>query len=99
MFLRRAKALPSAGRRGHVHINLAPEARGAGAGRALLEAFLSAARKAGVTEIGAAVRADNAGGRRFFEAMDFVSARTRIGYRVPAPTARTYDVVDYGRRL
>jgi ribosomal protein S18 acetylase RimI-like enzyme len=99
LFLRRAKALPSASRRGHLHINLAPEARGAGAGRALAEVFLSAAKKAGVAEIGAAVRADNAGGRRFFEAMGFVPARTRVGYRVPAPAPRTYDVVDYGRRL
>jgi ribosomal protein S18 acetylase RimI-like enzyme len=98
LFLHREKTQTSAARRGHVHINLAPEARGAGAGRALWEAFLSAASKAGVAEIGAAVRADNAGGRRFFEAMGFTPLRTRVGYRVVTPVPRAYEVVDYRRR-
>lgn len=98
LFLRREKTVPSAGRRGHVHVNLSAEARGAGAGRALWEAFLPMAVKAGVAELGAAVRADNAGGRKFFEAMGFVAAGTRVGYRVLMPSAQTYEVVEYRRR-
>lgn len=53
----------------HVHINVRAEWRGRQVGRQLWEKF--AARVTG--RVTASVRADNAGGRRFFESLGFVA--------------------------
>lgn len=55
----------------HLHVNLDAAARGCGAGRRLLAAFVDQARGAGVPGLHAWVRADNAAGLRFFAAAGF----------------------------
>jgi ribosomal protein S18 acetylase RimI-like enzyme len=79
----------------HFHINLAPTLRGRGAGKALMEAYLAAAQKAGAAFSHAAVREDNAGARRFFESLGFQEKGCRPAFRTPGPEGREYAAVLY----
>jgi ribosomal protein S18 acetylase RimI-like enzyme len=84
-----------AGKCAHLHINLRPSLRGLGAGPALMEAFLAAARAGRVQSVRAAVREDNAGARRFFERMGFSSLGRRPAFRTAGPDGREYGAVLY----
>jgi ribosomal protein S18 acetylase RimI-like enzyme len=82
-----------AGRRGHLHMNLAPSLRGRGAGSSLLERYLEAARAAGLAFVHVAIREDNAGGLRFFERMGFQPLGARSAFRTRGPGGRDYRAV------
>jgi ribosomal protein S18 acetylase RimI-like enzyme len=55
----------------HLHINLLPAARGSGAGRALIEAWLARLRTLGSPGCHLGTMAENAGAIRFFRRMGF----------------------------
>ena len=55
----------------HLHIALAPEAQGKGAGRALMETYLTALRAAGVPRVHLSMSAANAGARAFYDRLGF----------------------------
>lgn len=65
------RAVSAATHPGHLHLNLVRAVRGQRVGQQLLEQFLAQARAAGVPGVHAAVREDNAAGRRFFDRMGF----------------------------
>ncbi len=69
--LRRAAIVDLTAYPAHLHLNLDAAARGCGAGRRLLEAFMEQARAAGIPGLHAWVRADNTGALSFFEHAGF----------------------------
>lgn len=87
---------PLRGYPAHLHINLAPDVRGGGVGRALVERFLDAARLAGVPGVTASVREDNAAGRAFFERLRFVPLARHRQLRLAS--GRVQYAVIHGRR-
>lgn len=56
----------------HLHIDLVPQARGSGAGRALMAAWFGRLEEVGVTGCYLQTTAENAGAVAFFERMGFV---------------------------
>jgi len=83
----------------HFHINLLPEARGAGIGARLVEEFFARARKAGILGVHVSVRGDNESGCRFFEGLGFVElARRRMVVPVRGRRVETAAIV-YGKKL
>jgi len=56
----------------HVHVNVRAEFRGHQVGWQLMTLFLEQVKSSGLSGVHANVRADNAGGRRFFERMGFL---------------------------
>lgn len=96
----RRSAAPDLGTHpGHLHINLVPEARGAGVGVALMGRFLDAARSAGVTGVRANVREDNAAARRFFERQGFRAMARFVAFRAASADLPDWVTVIYGLRL
>lgn len=71
----------------HLHINLLPAARGAGAGGRLVRAWLDELRAAQVPGCFLQTAAENTNAIRFFEEMGF----TRRGSPIPAPCERTRE--------
>jgi ribosomal protein S18 acetylase RimI-like enzyme len=76
----------------HLHIALAPEAQGKGAGRALMNTYLNALRAAGVARVHLSVNAANTGARAFYDRLGFhqiarpTPARVLLGRRThPLP--------------
>ncbi len=69
----------------HLHINLLPAARGAGAGSRLVHAWLDDLRASAVPGCFLQTMAENTNAIAFFEAMGF----TRRGEAIPAPGERT----------
>lgn len=94
----RCAKIPLADYPAHLHINLRPEFRGYGIGRALLEQWLRCARQAGIRGVHAGVNADNVNGRRFFEAMGFRLLSRRFSFRLPEKN-RTVETCVYGLSL
>lgn len=85
--------------RGHLHINLLPEARGRGAGRQLIEAFTEALRTAGVPGVFLETSCENTRAVGFFRAMGFEPVDSW-----PAPGCRRQQrgrihVLAMGKRL
>jgi ribosomal protein S18 acetylase RimI-like enzyme len=69
-----------AGYPAHLHIDLLPEAQGQGAGRALIDTFLAALRKAGVEHVHLGMSAANVGARAFYDRLGFHEiARSDVG--------------------
>lgn len=64
-------------------IALAPEARGSGQGRALMNALLDAADQRGVREVFLEVRADNPVARGLYDSLGFAEIAIRRGYYQP----------------
>ncbi|SHG43096.1 GNAT family N-acetyltransferase [Cognatishimia maritima] len=64
-------------------IDLSPEARGTGAGRALMEALLSVAKAEGVHSMMAGIAGENTAGVRFHAALGFneVARLPEVGYK------------------
>lgn len=83
---------------GHLHLNIAPEGRGRGAGRVLLDAFLSAARAAGTRGVHLGTRLDNPH-RSFFEKNGFVEIGRATVPSFQSEGPRTDPIVVYGRQL
>jgi ribosomal protein S18 acetylase RimI-like enzyme len=76
----------------HLHLNLAPDFRGRGLGRTLLQTCLAALARAGVVGVRASVRDDNAGAQAFFRRMGFQPLGT--GWAVsPAPGLRRRSIL------
>jgi ribosomal protein S18 acetylase RimI-like enzyme len=76
----------------HLHIALAPQAQGQGAGRALMDTFLTALRAAGVSRVHLSMGAANTGARAFYDRLGFhqiarpTPARVLLGRRThPLP--------------
>lgn len=69
----------------HLHIDLLPEGRGVGLGRALVRRWLDALRRAGIGGCHLETWAENDGAVAFFEAMGFC----RRGHPVPMPGVRS----------
>ncbi len=82
----------------HLHLALAPAARGAGLGRRLVEAFLARLAAAGVPGVHAVVRGENAGARRFFARLGFRPLESGPALRLPGDASGAWKVV-YGREL
>ena len=55
----------------HLHIALAPQAQGKGAGRALMDTYLEALRAAGVPRVHLSMSAANIGARAFYDRLGF----------------------------
>lgn len=55
----------------HLHIALAPQAQGKGAGRALIDTYLKALRAAGVPRVHLSMSAANTGARAFYDRLGF----------------------------
>ena len=83
----------------HLHLALAPTARGAGLGRRLVEAFLARLAAAGVPGVHAIVRGENAGGRRFFARLGFRPLERGPALRLPGGASAGSWKVVYGREL
>jgi len=81
----------------HLHLALAPAARGKGLGRRLAQAFVERLRAAGVPGVHAVVRAENARGRRFFERLGFQVVGSGPALRLPGERAGRKVV--YGRQV
>ena len=64
-------------------IAVAPAARGAGHGRALMNTLIAAARSAGAVEMYLEVRADNPVARSLYASLDFVEVGVRPRYYQP----------------
>ncbi len=71
----------------HLHINLLPEARGAGAGAALMHAWFGRLATMGSSGCHLAMLAENKDALSFFERMGF----RRVGSPLPIPGMRTRD--------
>ncbi len=56
---------------GHLHIALAPQAQGKGAGRALMDTYLTALRATGVRGVHVSMSAANTGARAFYDRLGF----------------------------
>lgn len=69
----------------HLHIDLLPEGRSIGLGRALVRRWLESLRRAGVAGCHLETWAENDGAVAFFEAMGF----SRRGHPVPMPGLRS----------
>lgn len=83
----------------HLHMNLAREARGAGAGRQLLEKFIDQCAAAKVPGIHLSTRGDNTAAQRFFEKNGFSKIAMIHSYR-PGPVGPApVPVVIMGRKL
>jgi ribosomal protein S18 acetylase RimI-like enzyme len=71
----------------HLHIALAPQAQGKGAGRALMDTYLTALRAAGVPRVHLSMSAANTGARAFYDRLGFhqiarpTPARVLLGRR------------------
>lgn len=65
----------------HLHVNLAAELRGQGAGGALVDRFVKQCQEAGVAGIHLAARGDNSSGHQFFERHGFARIATVSAYR------------------
>ncbi len=76
----------------HLHVNVAPGARGSGMGAGLLERFLATLRQAGVPGVRVSVRADNKSGLNFFRRHGFEEAARIPGLRV-LPDVRWTSVI------
>lgn len=87
----------SKGYSAHLHLNISQDARGQGAGSALLQRFIEAAREARVRGVTATVREDNADGRAFFERNGFVPLVRHRLFRLPSGTVR-YAII-HGRQI
>lgn len=83
----------------HLHVNVDKSARSRLVGPRLVERFFDQVKVAGVSGVHAAVRGDNAGGRKFFERLGFVEV-ARYPMIVPKNDGRldTYAVI-YGKKL
>ncbi len=81
----------------HLHLALAPAARGKGLGRRLAEGFVERLAAAGVSGVHAVVRAENARGRRFFERLGFRLIGSWPALRLPGE--RVARKVVYGREV
>jgi ribosomal protein S18 acetylase RimI-like enzyme len=81
----------------HLHLALAPTARGRGLGRRLAEAFVERLAAAGVPGVHAVVREENAGARRFFERLGFRPLARGPALRLPG--AADGRKVVYGREV
>lgn len=55
----------------HLHIALAPQAQGKGAGRALMDTYLEALRSAEVPSVHLSMSASNTGARAFYDRLGF----------------------------
>lgn len=55
----------------HLHIALAPQAQGKGAGRALIDTYLKALRAAGIPRVHLSMSAANTGARAFYDHLGF----------------------------
>jgi ribosomal protein S18 acetylase RimI-like enzyme len=55
----------------HLHIALAPQAQGKGAGRVLMDTYLKALRAAGVPRVHLSMSAANTGARAFYDRLGF----------------------------
>jgi ribosomal protein S18 acetylase RimI-like enzyme len=55
----------------HLHIALAPEVQGKGAGRALMDTYLAALRARGVSRVHLAMSTANTGAHAFYERLGF----------------------------
>jgi ribosomal protein S18 acetylase RimI-like enzyme len=76
----------------HLHIALAPQARGRGAGRALMDTYLNALRSAGIPRVHLSMNAANSRARAFYDRLGFhqiahpTPARVLLGRRThPLP--------------
>lgn len=76
----------------HIHMNLLPRLQGQGVGSALLDEWVSLARRAGVSGIHLGVNAGNQGGLRFWSSRGF----TRL---VPPLVSLSETTVWFGRTL
>ena len=81
----------------HLHLALAPTARGKGLGRRLAQAFVERLAAVGVKGVHAVVRAENARGRRFFERLGFRVVGSWPALRLPGERAARKVV--YGREI
>jgi ribosomal protein S18 acetylase RimI-like enzyme len=81
----------------HLHLALAPAARGKGLGRRLAEAFVERLGEVGVAGVHAVVRAENVKGRRFFERLEFREVGSWPALRLPGEKAARKVV--YGREI
>lgn len=84
---------------GHLHVNLAEEARGAGLGAALVEACLAEGRRNGVAGFHLETMSDNARAIRFFEKLGFTEIGRRFPFRHIDPAQADRAVLVYGRPL
>lgn len=64
-------------------IAVAPAARRAGLGRALMNALIGEARKRGALEVFLEVRADNPGAQHLYETLGFEQIAVRVAYYQP----------------
>jgi ribosomal protein S18 acetylase RimI-like enzyme len=60
-----------AGYPAHLHIAVAPQAQGKGAGRALMDTYLTALRAAGIPRVHLSMSASNTGARAFYDRLGF----------------------------
>jgi GNAT superfamily N-acetyltransferase len=67
----------------HLHIALAPQAQGKGAGRALMDTYLEALRAAGVPCVHLIMSAANTGARAFYDRLGFHQIARPTPTRVP----------------
>lgn len=82
----------------HLHVNLAPDYRGHGLGRKLVETFAEFAGKRGSAGVHASVREDNEKGRAFFERLGFREIAEHPVVRLEKGGNVLYGIV-YGMRL
>jgi ribosomal protein S18 acetylase RimI-like enzyme len=82
----------------HLHVNLAPDFRGHGLGRMLVETFLNHVADRGVAGVHASVREDNEKGRRFFERLGFREIAMHPVLRLEKARGVVYGVL-YGLNI
>jgi ribosomal protein S18 acetylase RimI-like enzyme len=83
----------------HLHLNFTSAARGQGAGRQLLAAFLGQVKSSGVPGVHAKVSAGNERARRFFENAGFTELGRESRFRFPdQPDVATFTII-YGLAL
>ena len=82
----------------HLHLGLDAEHRGMDLGHRLVEAFLGQLREAGEPGVHAVVLAENAGGRHFFEQLEFRPLARGRALRRPGQERAPRKIV-YGRRI
>lgn len=83
----------------HLHINLLPQARGAGGGRLLIEVYVEALRRAGIQGVFLETSCENARAVAFFRSMGFepLHAAPSPGGRLPG--GGRMHVLAMGKRL
>jgi ribosomal protein S18 acetylase RimI-like enzyme len=95
----RAESPDPEGYPGHLHLNLAPEARGRAVGTRLMESYFAEARQRRLAGVRAVVYETNQPARRFFERLGFEALGRQPAFKPPPEEGGREWKIVYGKGL